>query len=150
MPRQGSATRQLTQTELDAWRGFLAAHADLRSRLDAELISAHGLSLAAYDALLFLHRAPGHRLRMTDLGSQVLFSPSGVTRLIDRLERLGLVRRVAGPSDGRERMAELTERGIERLREAAPTHVAGIRRSFVDRFSAAELDQLAEFWQRLR
>lgn len=149
MPRQVPVTRQLTDPELDAWRGFLVAHADLVRRLDAELVAEHGLSLAAYDALLFLHRAPGHRLRMTDLGREVLFTPSGVSRLIDRLEAEGLVRRVAG-ADGRERMAELTDDGLARLRTAAVTHVAGVRRLFLDRFSPAELEQLRVSWARLR
>ena len=150
MTRQGSVTRQMTEVELGAWRGFLVTHADLIRRLDAELVANHGLSLAAYDALLFLHRAPDHRLRMTDLGRQVLFTPSGISRLIDRLELDGLVRRAPGPNDGRERLAELTELGLERLREAAVTHVAGVRRLFLDRFSEPELQQLGEYWERLR
>lgn len=150
MPRQVDRTRQLTEAELDAWRGFLVAHAELVRRLDAELVERHGLSLAAYDALLFLHRAPAHRLRMTDLGREVLFTPSGISRLIDRLEREGLVRRAAGTEDGRERLAELTELGLERLRAAAVTHVAGIRRLFLDRFSPDEIEQLSGFWARLR
>jgi DNA-binding MarR family transcriptional regulator len=150
LPRQASVTRQLADKELDAWRGFLIAHAELVRRLDAELVAGHGLSAAAYDALLFLHRAPEHRLRMTDLSRQVLFTPSGVSRLIDRLEREGLVRRLDGDADGRERLAELTDLGLERLRAAAVTHVAGIRRMFLDRFTPAELDQLAEFWKRLQ
>lgn len=150
MPRQGSVTRQLADAELDAWRGFLTTHADLVRRLDAELMASHGLSLAAYDALLFLHRAPGQRLRMTDLGREVLFSPSGISRLIDRLERERLVRRVAGAGDGRERLAELTDLGRERLRAAAVTHVAGIRRLFLERFSSEELTQMSSFWERIR
>ena len=150
MTRQGNATRQMTEIELGAWRGFLVSHSELVRRLDAELVANHGLSLAAYDALLFLHRAPDHRLRMTDLGQQVLFTPSGISRLIDRLEVDRLVRRAPGPKDGRERLAELTELGIERLREAAATHVAGVRRLFLDRFSEPELQQLGDFWDRLR
>ena len=142
--------RQLAGIELDAWRGFLMAHADLVRRLDAELVADHGLSLAAYDALLFLQQAPGHRLRMTDLARQVLFTPSGISRLIDRLERAGLVHRIAGDADGRERIAELTALGLERLRAAAATHVAGIRRLFLDRFSSAELEQMSGYWDRLR
>ena len=150
MTRQAPAMRQMTDVELGAWRGFLVTHADLIRRLDAELVANHGLSLAAYDALLFLHRAPDHRLRMTDLGRQVLFTPSGISRLIDRLEHDGLVRRAPGSNDGRERLAELTELGLERLREAAVTHVGGVRRLFLDRFSEPELQQLGEFWERLR
>ena len=142
--------RQMTEVELGAWRGFLVTHADLLRRLDAELVAGHGLSLAAYDALLFLQRAPGHRLRMTDLGRQVLFTPSGISRLIDRLELDGLVRRAPGLNDGRERLAEVTELGLERLREAAVTHVAGVRRLFLGQFSESELKQLGEFWERLR
>ncbi len=138
----------MTEIELSAWRGFLGAHAELVRRLDAELVASHGLSLAAYDALLFLHRAPEHRLRMTDLGRQVLFTPSGISRLIDRLEREGLVRRMAGSDDGRERLAELTELGLDRLREAAVTHVAGVRRLFLDQFSRSELRQLSDLWGR--
>ena len=139
----------MADDELDAWRGFLTAHANLVRQLDAELVAAHGLSLAAYDALLFLHRAPEGRLRMTDLGRLVLFTPSGISRLIDRLERERLVRRVPGAGDGRERIAELSDLGRERLRAAAATHVAGIRRLFLDRFSSAELELMRDLWRRL-
>jgi DNA-binding MarR family transcriptional regulator len=116
--------------------------------LDAELIREHELSAPAYEALLFLHDAPDRRMRMGDLAAQVLFTPSGISRLVERLERDGLVRRIAGGRDGRERLAELTDAGSKRLREAALTHVAGVRRLFLAHLTPEDLDRLGDVWDR--
>jgi DNA-binding MarR family transcriptional regulator len=123
-------------------------HATVVRQLDADLQREHGLSVAAYEALLFLREAPDRQLRMSDLATQVLFTPSGISRLVARLEGDGLVTRVAGGRDGRERLAALTDAGLDRLRDAAATHVAGVRRLFLSRLASDELEQLGDIWDR--
>jgi DNA-binding MarR family transcriptional regulator len=116
---------------LDAWRAFLQAHARLFRRLDEELRSEHGISLAEYDALLQIAQAPDRHLRMSRLASQVLLSKSGVTRLVDRLVADGLVERTQCSSDARGAEAAITTNGLTRLRAAAPTHLRGIDAYFI-------------------
>jgi DNA-binding MarR family transcriptional regulator len=139
----------LAPAELAAWRGFLHAHALLVRALDQELQERHGLPLHEYEVLLVLHEADGHRLRMSELADAVLLSQSGLTRLVDRLGREGLVERVRCEHDGRGLFAALTEAGVARLREARPTHLAGVRRLFLDRLEAEDLRALAHAWERV-
>lgn len=117
---------------LNSWRNFLHAHARLTRRLDEELQAAHHLSLAEYDALLQLARAPERRLRMSVLAGRVLLSRSGITRLVDRLEAAGMVARSACATDARGAEAMLTADGLQRIREASSTHLAGVQRYFLD------------------
>ena len=128
--------------ELAAWRGFLRAHARVTRALERELVAEQQLSLAAYDVLVQLAEAPRRELRMTDLADAVLLSRSGVTRLVDRLERVGLVARCRSSADGRGVVAALTPAGLERLRAAAVTHLDGVVRHFVDRLDADQLGEL--------
>jgi DNA-binding MarR family transcriptional regulator len=139
----------LGPAELAAWRGMLRAHASLFRDLDAELTAAHGLALRSYEVLLHLEEAPRHRLRMSDLSHSVLLSASGVSRLVDRLERDGLVCRERCSSDGRGYWAVLTSRGEMAFRDARATHLAGVRDLFVRHFSEADLTRLADYWERL-
>jgi DNA-binding MarR family transcriptional regulator len=121
-----------TREQLASWRTFLRAHALVNRVLEAELEADQQLSLAAYDVLVQLYEAPGHRLRMTELADAVLLSRSGVTRLVDRLEKIGLVSRCPVAGDGRGVAAELTEAGASRLRTASRTHLTGVMRHFVE------------------
>ena len=127
---------------INAWRTFLHAHARVTRRLDEELQAAHGLSLAEYDALLQIAHAPGRRVRMNVLAERVVLSRSGITRLVDRLEADGSVERVACSTDARGQEAVLTQAGLGRLREAATTHLDGVRRYFLDRLDQPALDGL--------
>src|SRR5919107_6017976 len=140
---------ELTGTELGAWRGLLRVHAALVRELDAELDAAHDLPLSSYDVLIYLQSAPGKRLRMAELADSVLLSRSGVTRLVDRLEREGLIVRDTCTSDGRGCFAVLTDKGEELLSRARPTHLAGVRERFLSHFSDDELVTLAEAWNRV-
>lgn len=140
----------LSRTELDVWRSFLRAHAHITRVLETELLAAQRLSLASYDVLVQLSEAPNRRLRMTELADAVLLSRSGVTRLVDRLERSGLVARARVDSDGRGVVAVLTQLGFDRLRAATGTHLSGVARHFVAPVDSTELvafghtcDQLA-------
>ena len=118
--------------------------------LDAELEREHGLPLTSYDVLIQLSLAADTRLRMFELADAVVLSRSGLTRLVDRLERGGLVERERGEVDPRQIYARLTDRGFEVLAEATPTHVAGIRERFLERLSAEQTEQLAAIWRAVR
>ena len=140
---------RLTEAQLSVWRTFLRAHSQIMRTLEAELVAAHDLPLPSYDVLIQLAQAPEGRLRMTELADRVLLSRSGLTRLVDRLEREGLVSRQACPSDARGTLAVLTPAGLDRLREAAPTHLAGVARRVTDRLTDAEVDQLQALLAKL-
>jgi DNA-binding MarR family transcriptional regulator len=146
---QRTVKPDLTPLELDAWRGFLRAHAEIVRELDRELQAEHGLALMSYEVLLYLAEAPGNRLRMSELASWLLLSQSGVTRLVDRLERQGLVRRERCEDDARGFFAVLDREGEARFRDARPTHLAGIRRLFLDRLSEDDQRSLRTAWERL-
>jgi DNA-binding MarR family transcriptional regulator len=139
----------LTELELEAWRGFLQTHALLARRLDASLEAEHGLPLSSYEVLLFLATASGGRMRMSELADSVLLSRSGLTRMIDRLVREGLVERASCPSDKRGLFAVLTDAGRRRFEQARAAHLQDVREQFLSQFSVAELEQLASFWARL-
>jgi DNA-binding MarR family transcriptional regulator len=139
----------LTETELGAWRSFLRTHAQITRKLEAELLAEQDLPLASYDVLLQLAEAPYRRLRMTDLADRVLLSRSGLTRLVDRLEREGLVNRAACPNDARGTHAVLTEAGAARLRSAAPTHLRGVSEHVTSRLNETELEQLRALMGKL-
>src|ERR671929_1687855 len=104
---------ELSPAELGAWRGFLRVHAALAKALDAELAAAHDLPLSSYEVLITLRAAPGRRCRMAELADRVLLSRSGTTRLVDRLEREGLLERDSCTADGRGCFAVLTGQGLE-------------------------------------
>lgn len=139
----------MQEHELASWRAFLRAHARITRVLEAELLSGQGISLAAYDVLVQLVEAPAWQLRMTELADAVLLSRSGVTRLVDRLERDGLVTRARVREDGRGVVAALTEQGYERLRRATGTHLAGIKTHFADVLTETELASFGKSCDKL-
>jgi DNA-binding MarR family transcriptional regulator len=139
----------LDELELGAWRGFLRTHAALSRELDADLAAEHGLSLSSYEVLLFLADTPAGRMRMAELADSVLLSRSGLTRLVDRLERDGLVRRESCPGDARGLNAVITAEGRALFDRARQTHLAGVRLRFLDRLSDEEQRELAAVWDRL-
>jgi len=139
----------LSPAELSAWRLFLRAHTQVIRRLEHDLMTEHDLPLASYDVLVQLSEAPGRSLRMTELAERVLLSRSGLTRLVDRLVRDGLVERQACPSDARGTLAVLTDAGAAKLAEAWPTHLRGVVHNVVGRLSAEELVTLSGLLGRL-
>lgn len=135
--------RQLKPTELRAWRAFLDAQATVLRRLEADLVAADGMTLAEFDVLIQLRLAPDRRLRMTDLSERVRLSPSGITRLVDRLTKTGLVKRGRCASDRRGTWAILTAAGRERIDRVTPIHLRGVRDYFAQRMSPAQMINLA-------
>jgi DNA-binding MarR family transcriptional regulator len=138
----------LTAKELGAWRGFLEVHTSLIHQLDTELVAEHGLPLTSYEVLMYVGDAGG-RLRMGELADRVLLSRSGITRLVDRLERQGLVEREPCDDDKRGLFAVLTRAGREKLAAARPTHLAGVRKLFLSRLDDEEAQSLSRIWERL-
>ena len=134
--------RWLSAEEMRAWQAFLAAGALLDRRLDQQLRQESGLSHAQYEILVRLAAAPGGELRMTDLAG-ALYTKSGLTYQITQLEKAGLVRRSASPGDVRGVVAALTDAGRQRLAQAAPGHVAAVRRLLIDVLTAEQLSAVA-------
>lgn len=138
----------LSAHELAAWRGLLQVHARITQQLDAQMHAEHGLSVSAYEVLMFLDDAPQHRMRMSDIADRVLLSRSGCTRLVDRLARQGYVTRCAAGEDGRGLFAQLTPEGVEKVRAARRTHHEGVRRFFLDHLTPTDQIALGDIWSR--
>ncbi len=127
---------------MQAWQAFLRASIRLMERLDGDL-EPHGISLADYEILVNLSGEPAGELRMTELAARTLVSRSGLTRRLDRLVESGLVERRSCPTDRRGVLAVLTDAGRRRLEQAAPTHVEGVRRHFLDHLDGYDIAGLA-------
>ncbi len=134
---------------LDSWVAFLRAHAAITRELSAQLQREHGLTLNDYEVLLHLSHAEGQMMRRVDLAARILLTASGITRLLEGLERSGFVGKDTCESDARVSYAKLTDQGSLKLREAAVTHLRGIDELFTARYSGSELTALAELLSRL-
>jgi len=146
---QTRPVRHPTAAGMTAWRAFLNMHAMITRRLEAELMSEEDLPLASYDVLVQLAEAPERRLRMTELAGAVLLSRSGLTRLVDRLTRDGLVTRQACEDDARGAYAVLTPDGLSRLRKASKVHLRGVEEHMTGRLTDNELTTLTRLLDRL-
>ena len=135
--------------EVQAFVALLRAHASAMRQLNAQLIADHGLTMADYDVLLHLSWAPDRRLRRVDLADRILLTASGITRLLDGLERGGLVERGSCDSDRRVVYAVLTDSGLAKLREAAETHVPQVEAFLSERFDDGELADLRAYLGRI-
>ena len=139
----------ISPEELAVWRVLLRAQVRISRHLHQDLLAEHDLALGSYDVLQHLGEQPDGRLRMNDLADRVLLSRSGLTRLVDRLQRDGLVRRESCASDARGLFAVLTLQGRERLREATATYHRGIREHLLGRLDAAEKNQFTALLHKL-
>jgi DNA-binding MarR family transcriptional regulator len=148
MPRTEQPIRA-TDWRVAAWRTFLRAHASVLRKLERDLVNETGMPLGWYDVLIQLAEAPERRLRMAELADKVLLSRSGLTRLVDRLQAEGLVTREPYPGDARGLYTVLTQAGFEKLRAAAPTHLAGVQGYWLSKFSDRELHDLHMLLGRL-
>ncbi|MEV7621543.1 MarR family transcriptional regulator [Actinoplanes sp. NPDC089786] len=125
------------------------AFTGLRGHFEAQL-DQHRLSIVEFEVLMRLARTPSHRLRMTDLAGQTSLSTSGVTRVVDRMDRDGLIRREACSADRRSSYAVITDAGLERLDALLPEHLEIIQRWLVDPLSPGQLDALLEGLRKIR
>jgi DNA-binding MarR family transcriptional regulator len=128
---------------------MLRAHSALIKQLDAELAETHSLPLSSYEVLLYLADSDEGRMRMSELADHVLLSRSGLTRLVDRLERQGLLERTRCTDDARGFFAEITPEGRELFNSARKTHLDGVRKLFLSRFSREELRSMGRLWRKL-
>jgi DNA-binding MarR family transcriptional regulator len=142
-------SEQLSATAVEAFIRLLQGHAAATKELSADLVRDHGLTISDYEALLRLARADDRRLKRVELAQSLLLTPSGVTRLLDGLERTGYVEKGSCDSDARVTYAVLTDAGLDKLREASASHVAQVRAFFEQRFDDNELATLAELLGRL-
>jgi DNA-binding MarR family transcriptional regulator len=132
-----------------AWLRFLRAHAAITRQLSARLEPAHGLTLNDFDVLVQLYNAPGQAMRRVDIARAVLLTASGITRLLDGLERAGWVEKRPCESDARVSYAALTGVGLAKFEAARETHLADIDELFASNFSREEQRTLAELLGRL-
>lgn len=147
--RRSPATARPTEAGLRTWRSFLQAHALIVRQLEAELMAEEELPLASYDVLVQLAEAPERRLRMTELAGAVLLSRSGLTRLVDRLTRDGMVTRETCLDDGRGTFAVLSDAGLARLRKASTVHLRGVYEHMTSQLRPEELELLGTLCDRL-
>lgn len=129
---------------------LVESNAGLLLAAERRLDTATGLSVQWFEVLLRLVRTPGRRLRMSDLAAQTTLSASGLTRVVDRLEAAGLVRREACPSDRRGAFATLTDDGERRIAHAVPVHIEHMVEILEGTFAADELAALTGLLRRLR
>jgi MarR family 2-MHQ and catechol resistance regulon transcriptional repressor len=133
----------------DAFGRLISAYAVLVRELSTTLVARHGLTVNDYGTLLLLSRAGDEGMRRIDLANQLQLSPSGITRLLDRLEDQGLVGKGECKSDARVSYAILTDAGLDKLREASPGHVEDIEQRFAAVLSHDEMKTLADLLGRL-
>ncbi len=139
----------LDPLRLAAWRAFLNAHAALIAQIERELAAAQVVPLTWYDVLYALYQAPEQRLRLYELAEAVVLSRSGLTRLVDRIEAAGLLRREPSLDDRRGAFAVLTEAGKAALRQTWPFYARGIARHFARALSDEEARILAAVFERI-
>lgn len=144
------APRWLDPAEMRAWRNLLDLMAELQLDLEADLLADQHLSMGDYQVLVYLSESEQRALRMCDLAQRLQLSPSGLTRRLDGLVRDGLVERRPSPDDRRVILARLTEAGYRRIAEAAPDHVAHVRRHLFDHLEPGETEQLGVLLEKLR
>ncbi len=142
-------TQSLGKDYIAAWRSFITVQARLLEQIDRELLAAGCIPLHWYDVLVELVEAPEHRLRLAELARKVVLSRSGVTRLVDKLEKAGLLTREASPEDGRGAYAVLTDAGLAALRQAWPVYARGIQQGFAQHLSKDDAKHLTDLFERM-
>jgi DNA-binding MarR family transcriptional regulator len=142
-------TPTLPETHLDAWRKYYVSFWRVFAAIEADLVAAGLPSLSWYDALYELYTAPDRQLRMNELARSALLSRSGLTRLVDKLEKEKLLERRACAEDGRVQYARLTDKGVEVLRKIWPVYRAGIASYFAAHVGESEAKQMAAVFGRI-
>lgn len=147
-PQELPEPHPFTAPEFGAWRGMLRVHAAVFRELDQQLLTDHGFGIDAYGVLVTLVGAGGCALTIGELGERRNLSPSGISRSVDRLTKIGLVERKSNPADGRSLLVGLTPQGLTRLRAAQVTHHEIVRRLILDRLGEEDQKRLARLWEK--
>jgi DNA-binding MarR family transcriptional regulator len=137
-----------TESEFGAWRGMLRIHSAVFRELDRQLLAEHGFGVDAYGVLITLVSPPAHTMTIGELGQRHNLSPSGISRAVDRLVKLGLLRRTTNPDDRRSLLVGLTSDGIKRLRRAQVTHHRIVREMLLSQLDRRDLERLGELWEK--
>jgi DNA-binding MarR family transcriptional regulator len=137
-----------TPEEFAAWRGMLRVHSAVFRELDRQLLAEHGFGIDSYGVMITLVGAPARRVAIGELGLRRNLSPSGISRSVDRLVKLGLVERANNPDDGRSLLVGLTANGLRRLREAQVSHHRIVREMLLSHLDQRDLKRLAELWEK--
>ena len=148
LPQELPEPNPFTPAEFGAWRGMLRVHATVFRELDQRLLTDHGFGVDAYGVLVTLVGADGCALTIGVLGERRNLSPSGISRSVDRLTKIGLVERRTNPADGRSLLVGLTPQGLDRLRAAQVTHHEIVRELMLDRLGGRDQKRLAELWEK--
>jgi DNA-binding MarR family transcriptional regulator len=137
-----------TPEEFAAWRGMLRVHSAVFRELDRQLLAEHGFGIDSYGVMVTLVGAPARRVAIGELGLRRNLSPSGISRSVDRLTKLGLVERANNPADRRSLLVGLTANGLRRLREAQVSHHRIVREMLLSHFDRRDLKRLGELWEK--
>jgi len=137
-----------TPEEFAAWRGMLRVHSAVFRELDRQLLAEHGFGIDSYGVMITLVGAPARRVPIGELGLRRNLSPSGISRSVDRLAKLGLVERANNPDDGRSLLVGLTANGLRRLREAQVSHHRIVREMLLSHFDRCDLTRLGALWEK--
>ncbi len=149
MNDQDDGLEDFTPLEGDAWGGLLGVHGRMMRLIERDLAERCRISHVEFEVLLRLSWAGNHRMRIQDLAADSVLTRSGISRVVERLERVGLVTRESAPEDRRGAYAILTDAGLAMLRTARSGHVALVRERFLSRFGPDELEQMAAWWRRV-
>jgi DNA-binding MarR family transcriptional regulator len=133
---------------MGAWLALLRTHARLWDQLEAQMRREHGLTIARYDVLAHLDSAGG-RLRLSDLASSIVLSPSGLSKLLDRMEASELIRREPDPSDARSTFAAITRKGRALVKKARPSHHELLQQRFGDALDDDDVADLTRIMGRI-
>jgi DNA-binding MarR family transcriptional regulator len=144
-----TSKQKLDNLRNSVWRLFLTAHVKVIDRIEAKLSGAELPPLEWYDVLFTLKEAPDNRLRLSELAEQVLLSRSHLTRLVDRLEKAGLLRRESCPSDRRGTFAVLTEAGLAMQEKMWTVYAEGIAEYFACYVDDEEVKILQQVLKRM-
>lgn len=142
-------TKWLTPNEMAAWRTYIETYGDLNAAIERDL-GDHGLAVGDYQVLVYLSEADDGSLRMCDLADRLQLSPSGLTRRLDGLVKVGFVLREPSTQDRRVMLARITEEGFDALRSAAPDHVASVRRHIFDLLDDDQVTAMASIFATLQ
>lgn len=147
-PAKANSVKWLNSREMRAWRGYIETIGDLENALEGDLAEV-GLTVGDYQVLVYLSEREDSRMRMCDLAELLHLSPSGLTRRLDGLVKMGAVTRTPSPQDRRASLAVLTPRGRRLLEKVAPRHVMSVRRHFIDALTPQQIDVLGDVFEAL-
>jgi DNA-binding MarR family transcriptional regulator len=133
---------------MPAWLAFLRTHARLWDRLEAGFRRDHGLTIARYDVLAHVEMADG-QLRLSELAESIVLSPSGLSKLMDRMEASGLIRRDPDPSDARATFATITPQGRALVKKARRSHHELLQQTFGDALDDRDVADLTRIMGRI-